>query len=364
MKHFAIAILLGTSALAGCTAQGDVENTNGTEAADEQMQITGSVAYRERIALRPGGMVQVTLNDISLADAPSTVIAQQDIKLTGQQVPIAFTLNVDPDDLQPRRRYSVRGTITDADGNLRWTTDTATIVEAGGGDQDLGTLMMVAVGGNSGSNGNDSALMNMTRFTCGTASVQALFPNERAQAVARPEEKQLKLSVDGVSYQLDPVRAASGAKYEGGSNNGKVMFWDKGDKAMLSIGNKSYPECTRQKDGNQMTGTLTGGEWVVEDINNRGIIDRSRATLVFSKDGRLSGRSSCNNYSGQYEMDGMKLSVPGTFAVTRKACVPALMNQERDFLQIAEKLESYRFDNTGALILTDSEGRTLLARRQ
>lgn len=33
--------------------------------------ITGTVAYRERIALPPNAVVTVTLEDVSLADAPS-----------------------------------------------------------------------------------------------------------------------------------------------------------------------------------------------------------------------------------------------------------------------------------------------------
>ena len=88
-------------------------------------------------------------------------------------------------------------------------------------------------------------------------------------------------------------------------------------------------------DGKKLTGCggdpatlLQGREWVVEDINGKGIIDRSRATLNFGADGRVSGRSSCNNYTAQYTLTGEGLTVSKA-AGTMMACEPALMQQEQ-----------------------------------
>lgn len=132
------------ASLGSCAMQhGDA--VSASEQVAGQISVTGNLFYRERIALPPDGIVHVVLNDISLADAPSRVIARQDIKLTGQQVPIAFALAVDAVKLEPRHRYSVRATIEDSDGGLLWTTDTVHIVEPGTADQDLGPLMLVRV---------------------------------------------------------------------------------------------------------------------------------------------------------------------------------------------------------------------------
>ena len=78
--------------------------------------------------------------------------------------------------------------------------------------------------------------------------------------------------------------------------------------------------------------SIEGIVWRAEDIGGGGIIDRSRATLTFGVDGRISGSASCNNYSGSYALDRGALSFTSTLVVTQKACVPSLMDQERRFL--------------------------------
>ena len=82
-------------------------------------QVTGTVTYRERMALPPGAVVHVVLEDVSLADAPATVIAEETIQSAGQ-VPVPFTLQLDPAAIDPRHHYAVRARITDAADRLYW----------------------------------------------------------------------------------------------------------------------------------------------------------------------------------------------------------------------------------------------------
>ena len=107
---------------------------------------------------------------------------------------------------------------------------------------------------------------------------------------------------------------------------------------------------------------LKGPEWVVEDINRAGVIDRSRVTVDFGPDGRLSGRASCNSFSARYALTGetLKISNPAT---TRKACPPALMQQENKFLALIKSVSRFDIDPQGALVLKTVDGRTILARR-
>jgi predicted amidohydrolase YtcJ len=83
--------------------------------------VTGTVFYRQRIALPPNATLIVKLEDISRADAPSVVISEKKIDLKGQQVPISFTLTYDPQKIDPRFRYSVRAQIFVED-QLMWTS--------------------------------------------------------------------------------------------------------------------------------------------------------------------------------------------------------------------------------------------------
>lgn len=76
-----------------------------------ERSIPGQVTYRERIALPPKAVMTVELADVSLADAPSTVVAKQVIRDAGQ-VPIRFTLTFDPVVIQPKMTYAVQARIT------------------------------------------------------------------------------------------------------------------------------------------------------------------------------------------------------------------------------------------------------------
>lgn len=107
---------------------------------------------------------------------------------------------------------------------------------------------------------------------------------------------------------------------------------------------------------------LLTGEWVIEDVNGRGIIDASRATVVFDGEGRIGGRGSCNSYGGSYELSGEGLAVSDLFS-TQMACVEALMRQEQRVLAILEAVRRFDINETGALILHADDGRTLTARR-
>ncbi len=107
---------------------------------------------------------------------------------------------------------------------------------------------------------------------------------------------------------------------------------------------------------------LTGGEWRVEDIGGRGVIDTARTTIAFDEQGRITGSGGCNSYSGSYELAGDVLTF-GPVAATRKACVPAVSDQEHKFFTFLNAPLTVTLTETGALVLTDPQGRSLTARR-
>ena len=85
--------------------------------------ITGTVTYRERIALSPDAVVEVKLVDISRADAPALTIGEQVIENPGQ-VPIAFEIEYDPAEIDDRFTYAVQARIMEGD-RLAFINDTA-----------------------------------------------------------------------------------------------------------------------------------------------------------------------------------------------------------------------------------------------
>lgn len=112
---------------------------------------------------------------------------------------------------------------------------------------------------------------------------------------------------------------------------------------------------------------LLGKEWMIEDINQGGIIDSSRLTLNFTAEaaegdqemGWVTGRASCNQYQARYRQ-ATELHI-SQLVLTEKACAPALMLQEQRFSELLPKLRHYEINAVGALILSTEAGETLRA---
>lgn len=93
-----------------------------SQAQANNAQLTGTVAYRERVALPPDAVIGVQLLDTSIADVAAQTVAEALINAEGRQVPVPFTLTYDPAKIVPGNRYSVRATIRSGDGMLMFST--------------------------------------------------------------------------------------------------------------------------------------------------------------------------------------------------------------------------------------------------
>lgn len=141
--HRSVSVLFGSAGIAallvlsGCD-QGKPESDSQQPTVAEQSEkteqqiLSGKAMYRERMAMPEGATLTVTLEDVSLADAPSTVIAEQHIDDPGQ-VPVPFTLRYARDAIvhDHPMAYAVRAEIRGAEGQLLWTTTERHTVELG-----------------------------------------------------------------------------------------------------------------------------------------------------------------------------------------------------------------------------------------
>ncbi len=119
------------------TFQTDATDTNDPA----PTRVTGTVSYRQRIALRPRAVVEVKLLDVSRAGGRSVTIAEQKIEARGQQVPIAFDLPYDASRINPRGRYSVRVRILEGN-RLRFTSTNAYQVITGGNPNTVNVMVV------------------------------------------------------------------------------------------------------------------------------------------------------------------------------------------------------------------------------
>lgn len=87
-----------------------------------QTSVTGSVAYRERIALSPDNtFLVVRLLDVSRADAPAVEIAK--LRQQVSNPPMVFILPYDAADIDPRMTYAVEAVIENAKGDTLFRND-------------------------------------------------------------------------------------------------------------------------------------------------------------------------------------------------------------------------------------------------
>jgi putative lipoprotein len=79
-------------------------------------KVDGEVFYLQRIALPPTATLTVTLQDVSVADAPAQTLARQSGPIQGQ-VPLPFHLTYDQKQIQDGHTYAVNARI-EVDGKL------------------------------------------------------------------------------------------------------------------------------------------------------------------------------------------------------------------------------------------------------
>lgn len=108
-------------AAAACTHAPSVGASDVKDGKTGRQQVTGTLLYRERLILRPGAVAEVSLLDVSRADAPARTISQQVIR-DPSTPPIPFVLEYDPADIDQRMSYAVRAVIRQHD-QLLFTTD-------------------------------------------------------------------------------------------------------------------------------------------------------------------------------------------------------------------------------------------------
>ncbi len=94
--------------------------------------LDGEVFYLQRIALPPNATLSVSLQDVSLADAPAVVLDEQRGPIKGQ-VPLPFHLSYDPTQVKPGHRYAVNARI-EVDGQLMFITTEQHTVHLDGKD--------------------------------------------------------------------------------------------------------------------------------------------------------------------------------------------------------------------------------------
>ena len=230
--------------------------------APPNVSVTGTVTYRERIALSPDAKLVVQLRDVSLQDTSSILIAEQVITNPGQ-VPIKFKVKYKRRDLVQRNTYSISARIEESDGRLAFINDTAYEVITRGNPSKVDMILVMVEpppdpsGDGDGSNGARPRWVEVPVPVIGAKVIQedpvhrllVGFHQSAIEGCARPGGQGYEL--DGSDIIVDvtlmtPPPAPWGILLRGGLAGG-------GDRSPHRVYAYSRPDLSRnsERPGNQ-----------------------------------------------------------------------------------------------------------------
>ena len=141
IRHVAVALASFGSALLLVACTSTVGPSQSTPQTLQPVRVTGTITWRERMAVPPDADVVVRLQDVSRMDAPAIVLAEQRFKTEGRQPPYPFELTVDGSRIDARMRYTVAARV-ERNGVLMFINDTSYAVITQGGGYTANLLLV------------------------------------------------------------------------------------------------------------------------------------------------------------------------------------------------------------------------------
>jgi len=327
---------------------------------DSTSMITGTATYRERIALPPGAVLEVTLEDISRADAPALVIGQTRIESPGSP-PFQFSITFDPARVQVRHRYAVRARIT-LDDQLLFTTDTVQPVlgESDRTSVDL-ILRRAGAGATAVTPPAKAAPSEPARRIRGAYSYLAdagFFTDCRSgqRLPVAQEGDNAALEAAYLSARRQPgaaVLAIVDGRFE-------MRLPMEGDQPQPTLVIERFVEVRPGGCETASDASLENTYWKLVQLDGAPVevFERQREAHLILQPAqrRITGSGGCNRFQGSYRLEANKLSF-GQVAATLMACTHG-MEQERKFLDALARVG--RWAVTGErLELFDASGAPL-----
>lgn len=198
--------------------------------------------------------------------------------------------------------------------------------------------------------------------------------NEPGWTVRKTEQEITFQSVAGQQLTISPVPAAknveNGETYETTFDNQPFSLTIVKKVCVDTMSGMNFPASVDVQVG---TGTFSGcggepfdllrGEWTVEEIIGEPIVKGSLVTLNFQDDDQVNGSASCNRYFASFTLTGESLtfSKPGA---SMMMCEEALMDQERNFLDVLASVNHFAIAPDGRLTLLNDDRPSITARQK
>lgn len=355
LKHgyWMLAVLLGTL-LTACGPK---------ESEPVMGKITGTLMYRERIMLAPEASATVTLEDVSLADAPAKIIAEVTLENAGQ-VPIPFELEYDTGIIDERMSYSIRAQIFENE-ELIFTSDTHTAVLTRGAGNTAEVSLARIQRPTVSPTADTGAIMRRPRGT----EMAGMFTYMADAALFEDcrNKKVYPVSMEGAYRELESAYSNSGIKggdalmvqVEGRLLERPAMEGNMNEvKLIVDSFTAILPEqsCVPPVDEE-----LVNTYWKLLEIDGKPVKtptgQKEAHMILATAETKVHGNAGCNNFFGGYEMDGESLTF-GPTGATMMACQEG-MDTEQAFLAVLGETDRY---SISGLMLELYKGEDLLAK--
>ena len=115
-----------------------------------------------------------------------------------------------------------------------------------------------------------------------------------------------------------------------------------GKRSVLLASSIKEAESAAQAPSQTAPFSLSGSEWLLEDLGGSGVVEDIQATLAFPEAGKVAGFGSCNRFFGSVETDGDAMKL-GPLGSTRMACPEVVMHQETKYLKALQAAERFEW---------------------
>ena len=355
MKKYKLGLSMGAIAIAAlmfaaCSGSGEAT-------------VTGTVTYRQRIALPDDAVITIKIEDVSLMDVPAKAIGEQVIETDGKQVPIPYEVTYNEDDIDERHTYSMSARIEDSAGKLLFISDTTVPVITNDNPTEDVEIVVVPVGG--GAQAGPALTLTGAVWTLTALGDEGILPGITIIAEFTEDGKltgnsgcngyNTTYEVDGDNIEISDMIAGTAMACPDPIMKQERAYLTALPTAATYViqGN----ELVLRDDGRAVvltyaaeTQDLAGTSWQVISYNNGkeavvSVIIDTEITANFGEDGQLTGSGGCNSYFGPYETQGDNISM-GPFGATQMMCSEpeGLMDQESQYLAALESADTYKVE--------------------
>ena len=307
--------------------------------------VTGTAAYRERMALPPQAVFEATIEDVSRADAPSIIVGRTRIEAPSAP-PIRFSIAYDPARVEAAARYVVRARIT-LDDRLVFTTATSYPVLGAGAPRHVDVLLRRVDGG---------AAASGPRRMSGIYTYQA----DAGFFVDCSSGERLPVAHEGDNAALEAAyvsaRPAPGAPVlvTVDALVAPRAVPDRQDTRPTLIVSRFISLSAQACDAVGGSATLENTYWKLLTLGVKPVevVERQREPHLILQPAqkRIAGSGGCNRLIGSYTLAGEQLAF-GRVAATMMAC-PQGMETERAFLDALTKVAQWRADGQRLTLLS------------